>query len=299
MMKEFDMSDLGLMHYFLGIEVVQSATSIFICQKKYALEVLEKFQMLNSNPVGTPAEVGSKLSQDPNGERVDSTYFKQIVGSLMYLTSTRPDIMHSVSVISRYMENPTEMHLRAAKRIFRYLKGTTDFGIFYKKVKKSSFLGFTDSDYAGDIDDRKSTSGNVFLMSSGAISWSSKKQQIVTLSTTEAEFVAAASCSCQAIWLRRMLEVLGNQQQDSTTIYCDNVSAIRLSRNPVMHGRSKHIDVRYHFLRDLCKDGVIELQFCKSEDQVADLMTKPLKQPVFEKLRSVLGVCSREGLAHE
>ena len=114
-------------------------------------------------------------------------------------------------------------------------------------------------------------------MSSGAVSWSSKKQQIVTLSTTEAEFVAAASCSCQAIWLRRMLEVLGNQQQDSTTIYCDNVSVIRLSRNPVMHGRSKHIDVRYHFLRDLCKDGVIELQFCKSEDQVADLMTKPLK----------------------
>lgn len=175
------------------------------------------------------------------------------------------------------MENPTEMHLRAAKRIFRYLKGTSDFGIFYKKGRQSSFLGFTDSDYAGDIDDRKSTSGNLFLMSSGAVSWSSKKQQIVTLSTTEAEFVAAASCSCQAIWLRKMLEFLSNQQQDSTTIYCDNVSAIRLSRNPVMHGRSKHIDVRYHFLRDLCKDGVIELQFCKSEDQVADLMTKPLK----------------------
>ncbi|KAB2623459.1 hypothetical protein D8674_039277 [Pyrus ussuriensis x Pyrus communis] len=136
-------------------------------------------------------------------------------------------------------------------------------------------------------------------MSLGAISWSSKKQQIVTLSTTEVEFVAAASCSCQAIWLRRMLEVLGNQQQDSTTIYCDNVSAIKLSRNPVMHGRSKHIDVRYHFLRDLCKDGVIELQFCKSEDQVADLMTKPLKQPAFEKLRSMLGVCSREGLTQE
>ncbi|KAB2627628.1 hypothetical protein D8674_042681 [Pyrus ussuriensis x Pyrus communis] len=122
-------------------------------------------------------------------------------------------------------------------------------------------------------------------MSSGAISWSSKKQQIVTLSTTEAEFVH--------------VPVLGNQQQDSTTIYCDNVSAIKLSRNPVMHGRSKHIDVRYHFLRDLCKDGVIELQFCKSEDQVADLMTKPLKQPAFEKLRSMLGVCSREGLTQE
>ncbi|CAL5372261.1 unnamed protein product [Camellia sinensis] len=143
-----------------------------------------------------------------------------------------------------------------------------------------------------DIDDRKSTSGNEFLMSSGSISWSSKKQQIVTLSTTEAEFVAAASCSCQAIWLRKMLEVLGHQQQGPTTISCDNVSAIKLSRNPVMHGRSKHIDVRYHFLRDLCKDGVIELEFCKSGDQAADILTKPLKQPVFEKLRSILGVCS-------
>lgn len=248
--------------------------------------------MLNCNSVGTPAETGLKLSKDIRGKRVDSTYFKQIVGSLMYLTSTRPDIMHPVSMMSRYMENPTELHLKAAKRIFRYLKGTTDFGILYKKGRKSDFFCYTDSDYAGDIADRKSTSGNVFLMSSGAISWSSKKQQIVTLSTTEAEFVAAASCSCQAIWLRRMQEFLGNQQQDSITIYCDNVSAIWLSKNPVMHGRSKHIDVRYHFLRDLYKDGTIELKFCKSEGQAADIMTKPIKQPVFEKLRSILGVCS-------
>lgn len=129
-------------------------------------------------------------------------------------------------------------------------------------------------------------------MTSGAISWSSKKQQIVTLSTTEAEFVAAASCSCQAIWLRRMFEVIGYNQLDATTIYCDNVSAIKLSKNPVMHGRSKHIDVRYHFLRDLCQEGVIELKHCRSEDQVVDIMTKPLKQPLFVKLRSLLGVCS-------
>ena len=130
------------------------------------------------------------------------------------------------------------------------------------------------------------------MLNSGAITWSSKKQQIVTLSTTEAEFVAAASTSCQAIWLRRLLEMLDYQQHDPTVIHCDNISAIKLSKNLVLHGKSKHIDVRYHFLRDLCKEGVIDLVFCKSEDQIADIMTKPLKSMAFLKLRSMLGICS-------
>ena len=292
MMKEFDMTDMGLMHYFLGIEVVQSSAGVFISPKKYALEILDKFMLKDCNSVITPSEVGLKLSKSGAGKRVDSTLYKQIVGSLMYLTSTRPDIMHTVNLISRYMENPTEVHLLAAKRIFRYLKGTVDFGILYKRGEKSSLIGFSDSDYAGDLDDRKNTFGVVFMLNSGAITWSSKKQQIVTLSTTEAEFVAATSSSCQAIWLRRLLEVLHNQQQGPTVIYCDNLSAIKLSKNLVLHGRSKHIDVRYHFLRDLCKDGVIDLVFCKSEDQIADILTKPLKPAVFMKLRSMLGVCS-------
>lgn len=210
----------------------------------------------------------------------------------MYLTSTRPDIMHGVSLISRYMENPTESHLLAAKRILRYLRGTVDFGIFYKRGVKENLFGFCDSNYAGDVDDRKSTSGFVFIMSSGAISWSSKKQQIVTLSTTEAEFISAATCSCQVIWLRRLLEMLQCQQQGPTKVFCDNVSAIKISKNHVLHGRSKHIDVRYHFLRDLCNDGTVDLLFCRSEDQVADIMTKPLKQAAFVKLRGLLGVCS-------
>lgn len=157
--------------------------------------------MKDCNSVSTPTEFGLKLTRNGSGKKVDPTLYKQIVGSLMYLTSTRPDIMYAVSLISRYMENPTEVHLLAAKRIFRYLKGTADFGIWYKKVGDSSLFGFSDSDYAGDLDDRKSTSGFVFIMGSGAVSWSTKKQQIVTLSTTEAEFVAAASSSCQGIWL--------------------------------------------------------------------------------------------------
>ncbi|XP_056165613.1 secreted RxLR effector protein 161-like [Syzygium oleosum] len=250
--------------------------------------------MTHCNSVTTPTEVGLKLSKDPDGRKVNSTFYKQIVGSLMYLTATRPDIMHPVSLISRYMENPTEKHLQAAKRILRYLRGTATFGLFYKKGEKSELIGFTNSDYAGDMDDRKSTSGYVFMLGSGAVSWCSKKQPIVTLSTTEAEFVAATSSACQAIWLRKILGELQFKQEDATTIYCDNSSAIKLSKDPVLHGMSKHIDVKYHFLRDLMKDKVIELVFCRSEDQLADLFTKPLKLSAYQKLRKLLGVCSLE-----
>nr|KYP43675.1 Retrovirus-related Pol polyprotein from transposon TNT 1-94 [Cajanus cajan] len=208
----------------------------------------------------------------------------------MYLTATRPDIMYSVSLISRYMENPTEMHLLAAKRILRYLQGTREFGLFYKKGEKSNLLGFTDSDYAGDQDDRKSTSGCVFMLGTGVVSWFSKKQPIVT--SIEAEFVAATACACQAIWLRRILEELKFQQHGATKIFCDNNLAIKLSKNPVLYGRSKHIDVKIYFLRDLSNDGAIKLIYCQSEDQVADIFTKALKRESFMKHRRFLGVCT-------
>ena len=217
----------------------------------------------------------------------------------MYLTSTRPDIMYAVSKISCYMDHPTEKHLNATRRILRYVRGTFDLGVFYKKGDDSKMIGYTDSDYAGDIDDRKSTSESIFMMSSGAICWSSKKQPIVTLSTTEVEFVAAATCSCQAIWLRKMLEILNLNQPGTTVIYCDNMSTIKLSKNPVLHGRSKHINVRFHFLRDLCKEGTIELNFCRSDEQIADLFTKPLKQPLFEKLRKKMGMSRIQDIVQE
>jgi hypothetical protein len=157
----------------------------------------------------------------------------------MYLTATHPDLMFVVSLISRYMEHPTESYLLAAKRILRYVKGTTKFGMFYRKGGDTEFCGYTDSDYAGDEDNRKSTSGYVFMMNSSAISWSSKKQPVVTLSTTEAEFIVAASSACQVVWLRRILKSLNHVLSGPTVVYCDNISAIRLSKNPVMHGHSK------------------------------------------------------------
>ncbi|GKV04614.1 hypothetical protein SLEP1_g16757 [Rubroshorea leprosula] len=176
-----------------------------------------------------------------------------------------------------------------------YIKfGDGDFGLFYKKGDQTNLVGFTDNDYARDLDDKKSTSGYIFMLGSGVVSWSSKKQPIVTLSTTEAEYVAATSCACQAIWLRRVLEELELNQHEATSIYCDNNSTIKLFGNLILHGRSKHIHVRYHFLCNLVEDETIELTYCRTEDQVTDIFTKPLKLTVFSKLRELLGVCSMQ-----
>ncbi|XP_050117705.1 secreted RxLR effector protein 161-like [Malus sylvestris] len=181
MMIEFDMTDLGMMSYFLGIEVVQRLEGMYVGQQKYAQEVLERFNMDQCNPVHNHVVPGFKLMKDEDGVMVDNTMYKQIVGSLMY------------------MERPTKLHLQAAKRVLRYLKGTIDFGLFYKKRGNEDLIGYTDNDYAGDQDDRKSTSGYVFMLSSKAVSWSSKKQPVVTLTTIEAEFIAAASSACQVV----------------------------------------------------------------------------------------------------
>ena len=153
--------------------------------------------------------------------------------------------------------------------------------MFYNKGEKSDLFGFTNSDYAGDVDDRKSMVGYVFMMGSTVVLWCSKKQPIVTLSTTEVEFIVATTCTCQTIWLRKILEELHFKQLEPIPIYCDNISTIKLSKNLILHWKSKHIDVKYHFLRDLTKDWAIDLIYCKSEDQIVDLFTKPLKLFVF------------------
>jgi len=232
--------------------------------------------MAGCNAIYNPIVPRFKLVTDSAGMAVDNTLYMQMVGSLICLTSTRPDIMFVVNLHSRYLAHPTEIHIQAVKRVLRYIKGTLTYGIFYKQCGNEELFAYTDSDYTGDLEDRKSTSGFLFLLSAGAISWSSKKQLVITLSTTEAEFIVVASCACQTVWLRRMLEKLNHVSTRTTMIYCDNSSNIKLSKNPVMHGRSKHIDVRFHFLRDLTRDGVVTLLHCHSQEQLADIMTKPL-----------------------
>lgn len=293
MKTEFDMSDLGEMRYFLGVEIIQDETGIYMCQRKYAREILERFKMEECNAVRNPIVPGTKLVKEDSSEKVDASLYKQMVGCLMYLAATRPDLVFVLSLISRFMDLPSQIHMGAVKRVLRYVKGTINLGMHYRKSGSSILEAYSDSDYAGDLDTRKSTSGYVFFLSNAAISWSSKRQPMVTLSTTEAEFVAAATCACQVIWLRRILESIGMSQQEggSTIMNCDNMSTIKLSKNPVMHKRSKHIDVRFHFLRDLTNDGVVELVHCSTQRQIADIMTKPLKMDTYEKLREMLGVC--------
>ena len=293
MTREFEMTDIGLMSYYLGIEVKQKEEGVFISQEGYARELLKKFKMNDCKPVSTPIECGAKLSKYDEGEHVDATSFKSLVGSLRYLTCTRPDILYAVGLVSRFMEAPTTTHLKTAKRILRYIKGTINFGIFYYQSNDYRLLGYSDSDWAGDLDDRKSTSGFVFFLGDTAFTWMSKKQPIVTLSTCEAEYVAATSCVCHAIWLRSLLKELGMTQKEPTEVMVDNKSTIALAKNPVFHDRSKHIDTRYHYIRECITRKDVQLEYVKSQDQVADIFTKPLKHEDFVKLRSLLGITNQ------
>ena len=210
----------------------------------------------------TPMAINLKLTSNDGAPKFDASIYRSVVGSLIYLTNTRPDIVHAVSVVSRFMSDPSNHHFAAVKRILRYIQGTKGYGIRYTQEKEAQLVGYTDSDWAGAIDDRKSTSGHVFFLGSKVISWSSKKQSTVALSTAEAEYISATSAACEAVWIRRILADLHQEQNTPTNLYCDNMSTIAMTKNPVFHSRSKHIELRHHFIRKLVEDGEIELKFC-------------------------------------
>jgi hypothetical protein len=247
--------------------------------------------MLICKPAATPMETGIKLRKYDEGSYVDPTLYKRLVGSLMYLTTTRPHIMFAMSLISRFMETPKSTHWQAGKRILRYVARTTNFGIRYTSSLNFELIGYTDSDFAGSIDDKKNTSRYIFSLRSKAVAWASKKQPIVTLSSTEAEYVATAAAPCQAVWMRRVLNELLHDQKNATQIACDNKSSIALSNNHVFHKQSKHIDTRYHFIRALINGKEISVQFCRSEEQFADIFTKPLGNELFKIHRRNIMFC--------
>ncbi|KAL0381449.1 UNVERIFIED_CONTAM: Retrovirus-related Pol polyprotein from transposon RE2 [Sesamum angustifolium] len=240
MMKTFEMSDLGLMHFFLGIEINQEKRGIFICQRKYTETLLKKFKMESCKTVTAPLVTGEKYQKEDGSQKVDDSMYRSLIGSLLYLTATRPDIMFATSLLSRFMQSPSQVHYAAAKRILRYLRGTKDFGIWYKSTNDAKLVGYTNSDWAGSVDDMKSTSGYTFSLGSRIFSWASKKQATVAQSSAEAEYIAAAATSNQAIWLRRILEDI-EKTRGAHKIYCDNKSAIAITKNPVQHSRTKHI----------------------------------------------------------
>ncbi|XP_074266280.1 secreted RxLR effector protein 161-like [Silene latifolia] len=198
--------------------------------------------------------------------------------------------MYGASLLSRFMQDPSQNHFGEAKRLLRYIRDTTNFGIKYEKSPRIKLFGYCDSDWGGCVDDMKSTSGYAFSLGSGMFSWSSKKQKSVAQSSAEAEYISAAIATSQAIWLRRILEDIGEAQKDATTIFCDNKSAIAMAKNPVYHSRSRHIAIKHHFIREAIEEGEIELNYCKSEEQVADIFTKALPREMFQQLRELLGV---------
>ena len=294
MKQTFEMTDLGEMAYFLGMEIKQKIGEVFIYQKKDAKEILKKFRMDECKSVYTPMCQKEKLSKEDEAEKVDETFYKSLVGCLMYLTATRLDILHYVSLLSRFMNCETKTHLTIAKRVLRYVRGTLDYGIRFCANQDCVLQGYSDSDWGGSPDDMKSTSGYCFNFGSGVFSWCSKKQNIVAQSTAEAEFIAATAAANQALWIRKVLVDLNLKQEGCTEVFVDNQAAIAISHNPVFHGKTKHFNIKLFFLREVQKEGSVSLKYCKSDLQLADIFTKPLSRSKFEFLREKLGVCSNQ-----
>nr|GEW65968.1 retrovirus-related Pol polyprotein from transposon TNT 1-94 [Tanacetum cinerariifolium] len=293
MVKRFEMSMMGEMKFFLGLQVNQFLNRIFINQSKYTLDILKRFGMENYDTVPTPTVEQAKLKLDLVGKPVDYTNYRSMIGSLMYVTSSRPDIMFATGICARYQANPNEHHVSAVKRIFCYLKWTINLVLWYLKDSGFDLTAYSDADHAGCYLDRKSTSGSVQFLGDKLVCWLSKKQNYVSISTVESEYVAVSGYCAQVLWMRTQLTDYGFFY-DKVPIYCDSKSAIAISCNPVQHTRTKHIDVRYHFIKDHVAKGTIELYFVGTEYQLADLFTKSLPEARFKFLVDKLGMMSRE-----
>jgi transposase InsO family protein len=290
MSKEFEMSMMGELTFFLGLQIKQTQEGTFVHQGKYTIDVLKKFDMADAKPISTPIPTSAALDADEDGESVDQKEYRSMIGSLLYLTATRPDIHFAVCLCARFQASPRTSHRQAVKRIMRYLRFTPEFGLWYSASSTLSLCGYSDADFAGCRLDRKSTSGTCQFLGSSLVSWSSRKQSNVAQSTTEAEYVAAASCCSQLLWMIATLRDFG-LSFSHVPLLCDSTSAISVAKNPVLHSKTKYIDVRYHFLRDHVEKGDIELKHVDTSLQLADILTKPLDQATFARLRGEFGVC--------
>nr|GFA09784.1 retrovirus-related Pol polyprotein from transposon TNT 1-94 [Tanacetum cinerariifolium] len=280
---KFEMSMMGELKFFLGIQINQSPRGIFINQAKYAQEILKKHGMTSCDSIGTPMAT-NHLDADLSGTPIDQTKYQRMVGALIYLTASRPDIVHATCYCARYQVKPTKKHLTAVKRIFRYLKDTINMGLWYSKDTGFELTAFSDSDHVGCLDSCKSTSGGIqFLDGDKLVSWSSNKQDCTLISLAEAEYVSLSACGAQVLWMRTQL-IDYCFYFDKIPMYCDSKAAIAISCNPVLHSRIKHIDVRYHFIKAMVEKGIIELFFVGTEYQLADIFTKALSEDRFKYL---------------
>jgi hypothetical protein len=295
MMQKFEMSMMGKLAYFLGFQVKQLKDDTFISQTKYTQDLLKRFGMKDAKPAKTPMGTDEHIDLNKGGKSVDQKAYRSMIGSLLYICASRPDIMLSVCMCARFQSDHNECHLVVVKRILRYLVFTPCFGIWYPKGSTFDLIGYSDSDYAGCKVDRKSTSGTCQFLGRSLVSWSSKKQTSVALSTVEAEYVAAGQCCVQLLWIRQTLRDFG-YNMSKVPLLCDNESAICLADNPVEHNCTKHIDIWHHFLRDHQQKGDIDVYHISTENQLADIFTKPLEEKRFCRLHSELNVLDSRNL---
>ena len=291
--EAFEMKDLGELKYFLGMQVHRNRQKrqIHINQSGYINTVLEKFGLLECNPVSTPIATGTKLCKATADEIMDDPKeYQSIVGSEMYpMLCTRPDLAYAISQISQFSNSPSKTHYAAAKRGLRYLKGTPDVGITFSGSLGLRLELFCDADWA-DGEDRKSIGAYIATLAGGAVAWKAKKQSMVAASSTEAEYMALLQATKESIWIQRLLSELGRKAENAETIYEDNQGAIALANNPEHHARTKHIDVQYHFVRDYVEKGKIKLEYCPTDEMVADALTKPLARDKHHKMMKRMGL---------
>ncbi|GLT91294.1 hypothetical protein SLE2022_091880 [Rubroshorea leprosula] len=296
--REFLMTDLGQLNYFLGISVSFNSDGLFLSQSKYTHELLERSGMLDCKPVVTPMAPKAKLFSTDGPAYSDPAFYRSIVGALQYLTFTRPDIAFAVGQVCQHMHAPTHNHFTVVKRILRYLKGTLNYGLQLFRNSSLSLHMFTDADWAGCVDTRRSISGYCLFLGNSLISWSSKKQNTVARSSAEAEYRAIANAVAEVLWVRQLLSELHVFLHSPPMVYCDNISAIYMSLNPVQHQRTKHIEIDIHFVREHVASGIICIQYVPSSAQRADVLTKALSSALFRSQRSNLSVlCSPAQIA--
>jgi hypothetical protein len=256
---------------------------------------MKKFNMTELNPVSTPISFATSLGPDEDGEAVDQREYRSMIGSLLYLTVTRPDIQFTVGLCARFQASPCSSHWMAIQWIFRYLKHTPEFGIWYSGSSSLDLVGFSDADFVGCGIDRKSTSTTCHFLGSSLICWSSRKRFSVTQSTTEAEYVAAASCCSHILWIVHTMRDFG-VRFEKVPLLCDNISAISVAKNLVFNKKMRHVEMRHHFLRDHVEKGDIEMRYINTERRLVNIFTKPLDSSRFADLRGEIGVCHPYGL---